>query len=184
MIAVRLLTIPLVVLAGALGVSGCYTLLKHPRVNNAAYEEVQSTSCTSCHYEDELWYYHHAPAHRTYPGPMADAWGFYYEMPWWYDAYWDYSPSSGSGPIPLPGRQVRTGADKRDMQGADGFVGPPPVPKSTGSVRYRHTGDDSDKDSQGSGETKAKDDEPKKRDVRPKTVKDKKKQSEKEKPGE
>jgi hypothetical protein len=185
MIAVRSLTIPLAAIAVALSASGCYTLLKHPRVDTAAYEEIQDNSCTSCHYEDELWYYHHAPRHRVYPGVGAEAWGFYYAVPWWYDSYWHYTPSSDPSTIPLPTRQLRSGTDKGQLEGsAAGHVGRPTDPKSTGTVRYRHTGEDSDKDSQGTGEAKANDDEPKKRDVRPKTTKDKdkKKNSVKGKP--
>ncbi len=161
----------LIVLATALVVPACYTLIKHPAVNTAAYEEIQANPCTSCHYEDELWYFHHAPAHRLYPGSNADAWEFYYGVPWWYDSYWHYAAPAEPTTIPLPTRQLRSGVEKGS---AGGSIGPFPDPKSTGSsVRFKHSDDDSVKNSKNTGEGKTNDEEIKKRGVRPKTTKEK-----------
>jgi len=77
---------------------------------------------------------------------------------------------------------VREGADKRRLDGAEGFVGPPPDAKSQGTVRYRHSGEDSSDESKGREKPNTKD-EPQKREVRPKTGKDKKNANDKENPG-
>lgn len=181
MIAVRLFTISAIVITLVLAATGCYTLLKHPATDPSTYQEVQTNECTSCHSDDELWYYHHSPEDRSYLGPRAEGWDFYYSVPWWYNSYWHYSPSSEAGATPLLTRPLRSATEKRRLDGSsDGFVGPPDV-KSEGTVRVRHSGDGSDNDAHGAGDTKTKDDA-KTRDVRPKTTKDKKNANDKEKP--
>jgi hypothetical protein len=175
MTAIRSLISPLVVIAASLVIPACYTLLKHPTVDEAAYEEVQTNPCTSCHYEDDLWFYHHSAAHRPYPGSISAGWGYYYAAPWWYESYWDYASPSGPSTIPLPSRQLRPSGDKDRTEGAiGGPIGPPPSAKSTGStVRFRHSDGDSVANSKDTVEKKTNDDDTTKRDVRPKTAKEK-----------
>lgn len=173
MTALRSFLLPLVVVAASAAVPACYTLLKHPAVDSAVYEEVQANPCTSCHYEEDIWYYHHSPAYRVYPGSSAAGWGFYYTSPWWYESYWHYTYPSGPSTIPLPGRQIRPGSDKDAAGAIGGPVSPPADPKSTGSaVRFRHTGDDSLGHSGDTG-VKKQNDDTQKRDVRPKSTKEK-----------
>jgi len=181
MTAIRSLIPSLIVLAASLVLPACYTLLKHPTADTAAYEEIQNNPCTECHYEEELWYYHHAPAHRIYPGPNTDAWGFYYTVPWWYDSYWQYDTPPEASTIPLPSRGLRSGTDKGSAGGSiGGPIAPPPDPKSSGgSVRFKHSDGDSVKDSKDTGEGKANGEETKTRGVRPKTTKEKPKGKEK-----
>ena len=174
-----------IVIAGSLVVPACYTLLKHPTVDNAVYEEVQASPCTSCHYESEVWYYHHPPAHRLYPEWDSVAWGFYYDVPWWYDSYPRYAAPPDPGTVPLPSRRLRTGTDKTPLGGSvGGPVGPRPDPKATGaSVRLKPSDGDSVKDSKDTGRKNADDDATKTRGVRPKTTKEKKGKDKGEKTG-
>lgn len=174
MTALRSFISALFAVAASLVIPACYTLLKHPAVDTAVYEEVQTETCASCHYEEDLWYYHHSPAHRLYAGPVDGSWEFYYAMPWWYDSYWHYTPPSGPSTIPLPGRGLRPAGDKDAAGGAvGGSIGPPPNPKSTGStVRLKPPDDDSGNQSKDTGDKKT-NDENKKREVRPKSTKEK-----------
>lgn len=181
MTAIRSIMIPLAAAAAALVLPACYTLLKHPTVDTAAYSEVETASCTSCHHEDDLWYFHHSPAHRVYPGSSLDNWRYYYAVPWWYDSYWRYGGPAGSGANALPTRELRPGLDKDGAGAIGGPIGAPPSPKSAGgSVRVQRPDDGKAKDSKDTGDGKSNDDEIKKRDVRPKTAKEKPKGKEKE----
>jgi hypothetical protein len=171
---VRYLVSALAAVSALVALPACYTLLKHPAVDNAAYEGVQANECTACHYEEDIWYFHHSPAYREYPGSAAAGWGFYYAAPWWYESYWRYTSPSEPGNIPLPGRQVRPAGGKDATRGAvGGHVTPPADPKSTGSaIRFRHFDDDSLGRPGNPGE-KTTDDDNRKRDVRPKSAKEK-----------
>jgi len=96
----------------ALGVSlllsGCYTLLTHPR---SAGEEAVSGGgdCLQCHVEDDFRSTSYAPwvgyyAYSTSP------WINYYGSPWWYDDYWVHCPectgTEGAAAAEQPGRQA------------------------------------------------------------------------------
>ena len=85
----------------------CYTLLKHPKVKRDVYEEVADNRCTNCHYEDELWAFHHPPNH---PSAYPVGWDEYYLVPWWYDAYWHFEPGGGVT-VPVQSRRIRPGAN-------------------------------------------------------------------------
>jgi hypothetical protein len=109
----------------------CYTLLKHPVVRNEDYNDVSGNRCTSCHYEDEIWEYHHPPNRfHPYPG-YARSWDMYYYMPWWYESYWSYDHTSPRT-VPLPRRGMRPGAFK-DPASVGGTTGPPPKQKTSES---------------------------------------------------
>jgi hypothetical protein len=89
--------------ACALGASaGCYTMLKHPRLQtedraasteNHYYDGEAVTfadDCASCHSTGSLRAYHRAvPPPRRYVSPT---WDYYYDYPWWIPYY-----ASGSG---------------------------------------------------------------------------------------
>jgi len=78
---------------------GCYTMLKHPRVQtddrNAALDEEDMIAfgddCSSCHSMGSLRMQHHAvpPPRRI----ISPTWDYYYDNPWW-GMY--YTPSTGA----------------------------------------------------------------------------------------
>jgi hypothetical protein len=175
MTARRLCRPLLLVLTATLASPACYTLIKHPRVETATYEEVQDNRCTSCHSDDEIWGYHHPPAQRVYSLGQDGSWEYYYAVPWWYDSYWYFVPSE-SGTPPLHGRDLRPGTEKGSIDGATGGpIGNTPDVKSTGgSVRTR--------DSDDSGKAKS-DEKSEDRSVRPKGDKGKNEGQQKQKDG-
>ncbi|UCG50973.1 MAG: hypothetical protein JSW58_12330 [Candidatus Latescibacterota bacterium] len=156
----------LVVLVTALVSPACYTLIKHPKVIEEGYQqEVRDRQCTNCHYEDEIWSFHHPPNHGSYPGVQYYDWGYYYQVPWWYESYWYYTPSS-SETVPLPGRTYRPADDKSQVGPSGRTLGHPPDSKSYGSSVRTKTSDKEKK-----GDTK--NEKSKKRTVRPRGKKEK-----------
>jgi hypothetical protein len=137
----------------------CYTLLKHPRVKqDLVYVEVSDNRCNSCHYEDDLWSYHH-PTNHWYDS-MGHGRGRY--VPWWYNDYWYYDEDDGPGTIPLRSRGLRPTGDKTDP-----FRGTGPPATNKGYSPPAKTSVDSDKgDSNGQ--------QSKKRTVRPSKSKESK----------
>ncbi|UCH84856.1 MAG: hypothetical protein JSW50_03975 [Candidatus Latescibacterota bacterium] len=118
----------------------------------------------SCHNEDELWSYHHPPNHRFYSGARYENWEAYYEVPWWYESYWYYTPSPSASAVPPANRSFRPDADVQ-VGSPGGAVGHPPGMKSQGaSVRTTDTGNKR----KGDSNEKSKD-----RTVRPKGKKEK-----------
>jgi len=175
MTARRLCRPLLIVLTTALASPACYTLIKHPRVETATYEEVQDNRCTSCHSDDEIWGYHHSSAQRVYSPGQDSNWEYYYSLPWWYDSYWYFVPSE-SGTPPLHGRNLRPSAEKGSIDGATGGpIGNTPDVKSTG-------GDIRTRDSDDSGKAKS-DEKSEDRSVRPKGDKGKDEGQQKQKDG-
>ena len=170
MTARRLRNASFLVIVTSLATPACYTLLKHPTIDRTEYEETLDSRCTSCHSEDELLGYVHAPRHPVYPTEYGD----WYEYPWWWEHYWFYVPSGpGGGPSALRG--VRPGSDKDPNNPVvGGAVTPPPGPKAIGGdVRVK----DPDPDDKGKGENDDSQDSEKNKDkdrpVRPKSNKGK-----------
>jgi hypothetical protein len=98
----RYRAILLVFLAGLACVfPACYTLLQHPRLANMDYSRPESDRCLDCHTASELWRFHHSPSTPVYAGTARSSWGYYYDLPWWYDAYWDYDEVSEPETIPM-----------------------------------------------------------------------------------
>jgi hypothetical protein len=151
------------VLATSLAAPACYTLLKHPKIETAVYDDTQDARCSSCHNDEEIWGYIHPASHAVYP--LEGDWDYYYVYPWWWDSYWYFSPS-GPSTVPLPSRHLRPVTQKGSVNPAVGPpLGPPPEPKSTDTnVRVR------DPAGQGKGEKddKPKDQKEQSRPVRPK----------------
>ena len=60
----------------------CYTLFEHPQISALRYAR-PSDSCLQCHSRNQLWEFPHTQ------GTVAtgDAWGEYYDEPWWYHRY-------------------------------------------------------------------------------------------------
>jgi len=69
------------VLIIAIGLSGCYTLLKHPRVAESEPQEDYS-NCAACHGQ----FVHPSPYDMYY---YRGVWSEYYFFPWWYNTYWE-----------------------------------------------------------------------------------------------
>ncbi len=90
------LLIPLSIIL--LSAAGCYTILKHPDVNENYTSTDYQQDCVSCHQD-----YHSYPYGYFY-GTYPDYWwsspryGHYYAYPWWWDYYWyDSGNRSGQG---------------------------------------------------------------------------------------
>lgn len=155
-----------VVVTVAVATSGCYTLLKHPRVKRVVYEEVHDKRCNGCHASEELWDFHHPPNHLYDYGGYA-AWSLFYDVPWWYNDYWYYDADAPEA-VPLRSRKLRPDAD-RSPTSSGGAVRRARRIKSPPPVKNKETGADS-------GKSRTTDEPSKKRtDVRPKRQKPKRK---------
>jgi hypothetical protein len=124
---------PALLIAAAVMVTpACYTLLKHPPVNTVPTNQVAANDCTSCHYEDEVWNYHHPPNHPGYAaGRYNPNWAYFYMVPWWYDASWYYEhAATGPATVPLNERGMRPAAGAEMGGAAGGGISSSPVPKS------------------------------------------------------
>jgi hypothetical protein len=160
----RLLSI---ILVTVLVSPACYTLVKHPKVKKeGVYQKVEDRKCTNCHYEDEIWSYHHPSNHRLYTDARYANWESYYEMPWWYESYWYYTPPATST-VPPPHRSLRPDAGGGQAGTTGGSVGHPPGHKSQSSS-VRTTGTSEAKEGEKDDNKKSKD-----RTVRPKRKKEK-----------
>jgi hypothetical protein len=71
----------------------CYTLLKHPRLASMDYQRPESTQCSGCHNNTEVWKFNHSNNIRAYAG-RDGAWSEYYEIPWWYEHRWGVEPDA------------------------------------------------------------------------------------------
>ena len=100
---------PSLILVGLLLVflPACYTILKHPRLEQEQYETYQPRRCYQCHSEDELWRFHHRPGFRLWGRSYYDPWGYFYDVPWWYDYLWYYEPPGGGETVPLHRKSLR-----------------------------------------------------------------------------
>jgi hypothetical protein len=106
---------------------GCYTLLKHPRVQiddrpPAYYEEDERVSfaddCASCHSPGSLQSHHPAvpPPRRT----VSPTWDYYYAYPWWIPYY-----ASGNNPEEAAEKeQKKRPFDRRHLSTPDENVAP------------------------------------------------------------
>jgi len=61
--------------------TGCYTLLKHPRITESD-DYTEYSNCAQCHGQ----FIHPSPFDRYY---YAGIWSDYYYFPWWYEHVWD-----------------------------------------------------------------------------------------------
>jgi len=161
----------------AVFLSGCYTLLKHPRVaENERNEDYRN--CAACHGQ----FIHPSPYDMYY---YRGIWSDYYFFPWWYNAYLgnddvDYFYTA-------PEREII----KRNVTRPDGLRN---LEEGMGTTRARVKSSDSlggDKafDRQKNSNTKVKESSTKTRDtlpskrniIRRKNVKDKRKENPKKK---
>jgi hypothetical protein len=69
----------------------CYTLFRHPRLQQLNYRRPESNRCQTCHASQELWRYTHPSTMPARTGP----WGAFYDTPWWFDRRWDVGPAPG-----------------------------------------------------------------------------------------
>lgn len=77
--------------------SACYTLMQHPRLAQLNYARPNSDRCETCHSNEAIWAFHHAPRTPTADGLPGAKWRTFYDIPWWYDAAW-LQPSPPSDP--------------------------------------------------------------------------------------
>lgn len=112
---------------------GCYTLLKHPRLQTEANSTTSShaervtfaESCVGCHDTATLSYYHRAV---PLPGEfVSPRWDYYYDYPWWIPYY------AGATPDPqtdAEGEQKQRPFDRRQLRQPEE---PAPVQASSSS---------------------------------------------------
>ncbi len=140
--------IPIVVaLAAVMAFAGCYTLLKHPRVQNEssalfegnhAAEVLPSDDCLQCHDQSHSYYNPTLPYGTYYQGRSRD-WLFYYDTPWWAEPYY-YGGAIAQRDTTLPrprqfGRRGRRGdapAGQSAVSGGTGTAAPPSTAKRAG----------------------------------------------------
>jgi len=78
-----------VLIMAAVALQGCYTILKHPRVELADYShEEYARACQECH--TNIAEYPYGYSSISYPDYWGDyhRWGDYYAYPWWWEPYW------------------------------------------------------------------------------------------------
>ncbi len=88
----------LLLLASALFVGGCYTVLVHPEGAVLVDEYQNRKSCSDCH--QASWFYHEDPywyGGDYYGTYYPYGWYDYYSRPWWYNDYWYYDGGHGEG---------------------------------------------------------------------------------------
>ncbi|MCK4546815.1 MAG: hypothetical protein KAW17_05150 [Candidatus Eisenbacteria sp.] len=122
------LTMAIVVLAALACLSGCYTVLKHPRQVSMTDEHGARRSCSDCH--DQAQYYHDPFMYRYYDRhSYHNQWYGYYNDPWWYDNYWYYDSWEGESPALQKTGRTRWGGDparpKPPERGATTNIGSP-----------------------------------------------------------
>jgi len=84
-------------LVGIFVFAGCYTLLKHPRLevepatvhlhDNAANHVASSDDCLRCH-EQADDYYNETLPYSDYYGGRSRNWLYFYDSPWWAEPYY------------------------------------------------------------------------------------------------
>ncbi len=104
--------------------TGCYTLLKHPTLQNDSrqsnsfgeVEPVQYRSdCIQCHVSSED-YYNSTLSYGHYYQQSSDRWLFYYDSPWWVQPFYygGSSATEGSGQTVNPRKFGRRGVTNTD----------------------------------------------------------------------
>jgi len=102
---------------------GCYTMLKHPRVQTddraaSAHEDEMmvgfADDCSSCHSPGSLNAHHAAvpPPRRV----VSPAWSYYYDNPWWAPYYMPVVPG---GAASSPEEQKKRPFDRRLLSRQD-----------------------------------------------------------------
>jgi hypothetical protein len=121
------LSVLLFVVALAPALPACYTLIKHPRSQQLDYARPSDNRCRGCHSHQQIWSFNHASPPQPNSGRYSDRWMRYYEVPWWYERFWDYrippallsAPPSDRSSLPTDGLQPEahgvTGDDSRTV---------------------------------------------------------------------
>lgn len=147
----------LIIIGVMIGISGCYTMLRHPTVAqeelvSGSDQELTGASCTDCH-NNEYDHYRMSPHYwgfgswgiRTYPYGYYGGyvgWQRYYYDPWWwgwnyYDPYpyYPYYPPGGGGgglgtvSAPSPDRPMtRRGLNENMLPQSPPIPNPPTQP--------------------------------------------------------
>jgi hypothetical protein len=131
----RLLGVLLVLFTASLS-AGCYTVLKHPRVEMAVDEGGQD--CASCHADADLYDFRDPfMDHYGYYDYGITRWYSYYGLPWWYDAYWYYPEHDYGGNHTHDGDGRMWGRDVTTRSPIPRIGSTPEAPKVEGTPSRR-----------------------------------------------
>jgi len=94
------------ILTGIISLSGCYTVLKHPKVERESYlppEITHRDSCTECHRD----YHYYSPENpyilsAPYTSTQLSDWLYYYQYPWWLEDFYYPDQYGESEPTETP----------------------------------------------------------------------------------
>ena len=137
----------LLIILVAVGLAGCYTVLRHPSVadeeKGEGYElESSGASCTDCHNNeyDHRWMSPHTWGYGSWLGYSRynyygyGGWRSYYQDPWWwgwggwyYDPWPFYPPGGGGSVTPMEPYPERSNT-RRSLQQAPPSTPPPQTP--------------------------------------------------------
>lgn len=121
--------------------SGCYTLLKHPTLQNdqqrrnslGEVENIEYRSdCIQCHVNSSD-YYNESLSYGHYYNKSSSRWLYYYDSPWWVQPYYYGSSAGESNETPNPRQFGRRGVHTADTPAASNPAANAPAP-STGAV--------------------------------------------------
>ena len=151
-----LLTVSIVLL-----LSGCYTLLKHPRIADESTaarfahdaEITPNDDCIRCHQEPQTYYNATLP-YSSYYRSSSSAWLYYYDTPWWVEPYY-YGGAAvqADSSVPSPRRFGRRSAGSDVPAGGQMGVSNPGA-GSSGAVARAAKGGNSDQENIGKEEQK------------------------------
>ncbi|KAA3620395.1 MAG: hypothetical protein DWQ05_00180 [Calditrichaeota bacterium] len=138
-----------ILLIASLFFSGCYTLLKHPTLNNdrqqrTDFDDIESvqfrSDCIECH-SSSADYYNKTLPYGHYYGNKSDRWLFYYDSPWWVQPfYYGGSAPAASEGAANPRKFGRRGATNPDAPATVNTPAAPAPNSSSGTAAKRSDG--------------------------------------------
>ncbi|MCA9730561.1 hypothetical protein KC799_00430 [candidate division KSB1 bacterium] len=118
--------------------SGCYTLLKHPTLQNDQHRtntlgEVEGieyrSDCIQCHVSSSD-YYNPTLSYGHYYNNSSDRWLYYYDSPWWVQPYYYGGSTMENGEVTNPRNFGRRGVSTSDAPAAANPAAAAPPPSS------------------------------------------------------
>lgn len=105
--------------------AGCYTITKHPQVEQESYLSSEITHrevCTNCHSGyGKFTYENPYRLRRPFESPNLSNWNDYYHYPWWADAFYypEHRNSGAAETLPIDPRSFgnRSGIDNTTAPG-------------------------------------------------------------------
>jgi len=88
-VARKLILMVSLVMAVAIAGGGCYTIIKHPKLNYADHDHsYYHKQCMDCH--QDYYNFPYGYGYSDIPFYWGDYhnWGSYYTYPWWWESYW------------------------------------------------------------------------------------------------